>query len=377
MNEKLNVQDLIDSLSLLNIVSKEETEKFILTLFSTIELGLTTDELVKIKDFGTFKLTLIQERESVDVNTQEKIVIPSHRRVSFIPAQTLKSLVNKPFAHFETTPLNEGIILDKVEQEDTSNDEEKEDDDLIDENDYLPNKTEESTSILNTAVSDEKVDLMRNNPSFSTEHAGEYNKENDEKETSLDDSSNNKMGNIGENNEDFILKADTPIGKPKSTKVVLKSNEKPKRSFLPWYIAIAFLMIVVVLFAYNFYRPKDSPTKQDVEEREIPKPINESTPVVNDTLRKETAVPIKKPLETVQMDAGKTLRLIALDKYGSREFWVYIYLKNKDKIKNPDIIPVGIELELPREDEYDINPNNPESVAKAKKLGDEEMKKYW
>ena len=366
MTDKLNMQDIIDKLSLQYDLPKEDAERFIVELFNTIELGLTSDELIKIKDFGTFKLTLIQARESVDVNTQEKIIIPSHQRVSFLPAQTLKTLVNKPFAHFETTPLNEGIVLDNVEQESTVQGDENEEDDLIEENEHLTNKEEESTVIPHTIVSDDTTNLEDNNKTSSSE----------DKKTLVDNSSNNRNESNDEKEEDFILEANTPIEKTKFEKATSKSETKLKRPFLPWYIAAAFIVIVIVLFAYSFYEPKDNSTKQGVEDSEIPKPIKESTPIAPDKLTNETNAPIDEPLETVQMVAGKTLRLIALDKYGNREFWVYIYFKNKDKIKNPNIIPVGIELVLPSKEEYDINPKNPESVAKAKKLGDVEMKKF-
>ena len=80
MISKLNMQDIIDLLVAKNGISKEEAEKFIVELFNLIEKGLSTDELIKIKDLGTFRLTPIQERESVDVNTKEKILIPAHKR---------------------------------------------------------------------------------------------------------------------------------------------------------------------------------------------------------------------------------------------------------------------------------------------------------
>ena len=92
---KVNMQDLIELLVSRYEMNAEEAEKFLVEFFSVIEQGLSSDELVKVKDFGTFKLTPIQERKSIDVNSQEKIVIPSHHRVSFIPAQVLKTLVNK------------------------------------------------------------------------------------------------------------------------------------------------------------------------------------------------------------------------------------------------------------------------------------------
>ena len=97
MSSKLNMQDIVNLLVANGEITKEEAEQFLSQFFNVIDKGLSSDEMVKVKDFGTFKLTQIEERESIDVNTQEKIVIPSHRRVSFVPASMLKELVNKPF----------------------------------------------------------------------------------------------------------------------------------------------------------------------------------------------------------------------------------------------------------------------------------------
>ena len=73
---------------------------------------------------------------------------------------------------------------------------------------------------------------------------------------------------------------------------------------------------------------------------------------------------------------GSTLRMVAEDVYGNREFWVYIYLENKQFLKNPNVIDQGTELTLPDPSQYDIDPNNTQSVAKAKLLGDEILKKW-
>ena len=80
------------------------------------------------------------------------------------------------------------------------------------------------------------------------------------------------------------------------------------------------------------------------------------------------------PRKSVKMFPGRTLRLIALDKLGDREFWVYIYMINKDKIENPNVVPIGLVLELPHENEYPMNASNPDDVVNAKKLGDELIK---
>ena len=367
MNNRLSMQDIIDMLASQHDIPKEDAEKFIVELFNVIELGLAADELVKIKDFGTFKLTLIQERESIDVNTKEKIVIPSHRRVSFIPAPTLKTLVNKPFAHFETTPLNDGIVLENVKEDDPSEDEE---------DDYISVDTDKPLSTNTINALHESANLIDNIQKSGSDN----NKEDSSTEVDSENSFHKITQSHNQEESETPLIADTilpilTIDTEKTTDIA-DVKSKPKRPFSPWYIATAIFIVLLVLFSYYFHPRNNIPIKQGVEESDIPKPVEESPSVIQEAIPQEVVETVE-PVETTKMEAGKTLRLIALDKYGSREFWVYIYLKNKDKIKNPDVIPVGLELVLPRKSEYDINSNNAESVAKAKKLGDEEMKKFW
>lgn len=92
-------------------------------------------------------------------------------------------------------------------------------------------------------------------------------------------------------------------------------------------------MTLFILITYKlFYQGNSTPPKQVVEESDIPKQIKQTPPVNKSAISHEADESIES-VETIKMEAGKTLRLIALDKYGSREFWVYIYLKNKEKIK--------------------------------------------
>ena len=106
-NTKLHLHDIVEIVAYKQNISKEEAEVFVKTLFSVVQESVSEDKPIKIKDFGTFKLTLIHARESVDVNTGEKIEIPAHYRFSFHPATALRELVNKPFSNFETTLLHD------------------------------------------------------------------------------------------------------------------------------------------------------------------------------------------------------------------------------------------------------------------------------
>jgi len=109
MSERLNTQDLIDLLINRQGLEKKEAESFVKEFFSLIEEGLEKDKSVKIKGLGTFKLVDVESRESVNVNTKERIEIQGHTKISFTPDTALRDIINKPFAHFETVILNDNV----------------------------------------------------------------------------------------------------------------------------------------------------------------------------------------------------------------------------------------------------------------------------
>jgi nucleoid DNA-binding protein len=109
MMERVSIQEIAAILVEKNGLKKKEAEQFVLTLFQLVKEGLATDRLVKVKGLGTFKMVEIEARESVNVNTGERVVIDGHEKVSFTPDATMKELVNKPFSQFETVVLNDGV----------------------------------------------------------------------------------------------------------------------------------------------------------------------------------------------------------------------------------------------------------------------------
>ena len=98
-------------------------EKFLTELIAIINDSIMQDHIVQVKGIGTFKVVLVRERESVHVNTGERIVIPSHHKITFLPETKLKDLINKPFASFETIEVGEdqdGLMnLTSSEKEET------------------------------------------------------------------------------------------------------------------------------------------------------------------------------------------------------------------------------------------------------------------
>ena len=97
-------------------LSQQEAELFIKKMFDVVNEGLQDDKQVKVKWLGTFKVTSVKDRESVDVNTGERIVIDGRDKISFTPDNILKEIVNKPFAQFETVVVNDGVEFDEIDK---------------------------------------------------------------------------------------------------------------------------------------------------------------------------------------------------------------------------------------------------------------------
>ncbi len=114
---KITLTTIAEELVARNGVSKELADNFVHAIVETIEKGLREDGLVKVKGLGTFKLMEMSDRGSVDINTGERITIKGYRKVSFTPDSAMKEFVNRPFAHFEPTELNEGYPAEEEQQE--------------------------------------------------------------------------------------------------------------------------------------------------------------------------------------------------------------------------------------------------------------------
>ena len=141
---KTALQLIADTVAKKHKITVKEAEKFVSAMFDVMNEGLKTDKLVKVKGLGTFKVQAVKPRESVNVNTGERVLIEGHDKVSFTPDATMKELVNKPFAQFETVVLNDGVdftdIDSKYENEAT-----------------LENADETTVSTNNAAIPETKV----------------------------------------------------------------------------------------------------------------------------------------------------------------------------------------------------------------------------
>lgn len=125
---KNSLNGLADKLAEKSGLSQIEAELFIRKMFDVCHQGLAADKIVKMRWLGTFKVTSVKDRESVDVNTGERIIIEGRDKISFTPDNILKEIVNKPFAQFETVIVNDGVDFESIDKkyEDSLEDEEQE-----------------------------------------------------------------------------------------------------------------------------------------------------------------------------------------------------------------------------------------------------------
>ena len=115
---KITIQEIAKILVEKNHIESQAASQFVNEMFAIILDRLSQGEAVKVKGLGTFKIIDVEARESVSVRTGERVVIDGHSKVTFTPDTTMKELVNKPFSHFETVMLNEGVEFEDMKEPD-------------------------------------------------------------------------------------------------------------------------------------------------------------------------------------------------------------------------------------------------------------------
>ena len=113
---KTAIQQIISALAKQYNLSAAEASAFVDAFFEIVSSELKNGNQVKIKGLGTFKVQAVKPRESVNVNTGERVLIEGHDKISFTPDTVMKELVNKPFSQFETVVINDGVDTEELER---------------------------------------------------------------------------------------------------------------------------------------------------------------------------------------------------------------------------------------------------------------------
>lgn len=407
MNSRLTIQDIAAILADKTGKDKESMERFLKILVATISEGVVVDRLIKVKGLGTFKIIRVENRESIDVNTGTRFLIPAHYKFSFLPDKELRELVNRPFSFFETTEISGNtdfpdIVVSK--ESDTDIDTENMDEDDSEEEERLEKKPivlEEEPAITET-------------PDITEEQVWLENEQSQREEQPLSQPEQERI--ISEKKEPL---SEFPVSPTKvedshiETNIITSSGFHKKMVYRGrrrhnnvWKILCIILSAIIVLmvaaFAYlnsdavlkrahrQFYRTDQNLINQKVPVSEPVDTIKNSDQPVDtaaQSLKKEETkveTPNVSELKTesaksvltestgvsdvianVKIESGIRLTLISLKYYGDKVFWVYLYEYNKEKIKNPNNIPIGVVIKVPAPSVYGIDKASAASVKKA------------
>ena len=457
MNEKLNIQDLIEWLAERHGMSRKNADSFVKEFFSLIEESLERDKYVKIKGLGTFKLIDVESRESVKVNSGERFEIEGHTKVSFTPEQLLKDAINRPFAHFEAVPLKNEALLENTPIEERDEEEKEGDEKEEKAQEDLPNdltgpkseenlyeKAEEETSEYdasekemketesasterepisetdepmetdNLSVNEPAVPLNQEEPDEKAENEPKVEGEaEEEKETDPED---------GEKTETVVPEEELFDEK----NIPLQGKDNTIRYFIGIVIFIIILCVAAIIYIYypdlldkkqDYTEDKEmiSQQKKDAaESAEYLKLIDslltarDSIDLARDSAQRVTEVDTtwqkqqagttalqqqkeapkqtssketKKPAKAEQPEktahesaayvpdstnyiivgteadytikAGETLTRVALRFYGTKALYPYIVKHNPGVIKNPNNVPSGTRIRIPKLEKKD------------------------
>ena len=379
MNEKITLQDLINLFSEKQGMNKKDAEVFVRTMFELIEEALATEKYVKIKGLGTFKLTEVDSRESVNVNTGERIEIQGHTKISFTPDATMKELINKPFSHFETVVLNEGVELEDTPIETP---EEIVQDEIIPETTTII--TEEPTiieepqpePIVETPIEEETI---VEEPTVEEQAIEEPISEEPIVEESV---AEEPVIEEPITEEPVITEVQTSEEEPTEEELVVEKQEETEKyasteekkvkntNRILWGVIVVLVLIILFGVYWMFLRPSSVPEVTPLppvqEEVTIPVPAEEKQPedtletvkfiqLSAEELRKEHVPSFADTLdyqilgtqEEYTLQKGETIIRASVKFFGTKKYWPYIVKHNLDVLPDPDNIPAGVKIKIP------------------------------
>ena len=414
--EKISSQEIIDLIASKALISKRAAEEFIKVMIATVEEALLAGDVVKIKNFGTFKLQWNEPRKSVNVQTGEEIILDGCHKDTFIPEASLKELVNEPFAHLEPVQLddeNNFVISEKHE---------------IEVLEPLRIFTEQASEIKDI-LSEIQALSVSSKPVASEQQIK------DQEQTGIEFEVRKKNEPIISDKEKVIentidptkIISEEPVLIEQEESQIISESTDDKieiSSFLEvvksknrkiWFLVLIILLLLAGTGSglYLLYPPaKDFTDSTYLKNKKTILKMSEGVSITDmlNTISswvtpetKQTPIPetIFIPKDTSAMDSvtekpqidslqylfdnmriyreylgserinpGSRLTIISKRYYGNKIFWVYIYEANKDHIPNPDNIPVGTLIRIPKVDSKLIDSTNPRCIQKAKELHD-------
>ena len=393
MNEKINLQDLVNLFSEKQGLNKKEAELFLKTMFDLIEEALATEKYVKIKGFGTFKLTEVNSRESVDVNTGERIEIQGHSKVTFTPDTTMKDLINKPFSHFETVILNDGVELEDTPTEELVEEQElaevqgmvEETPVVVEAEVPVAEEVQEQPEVAVPVVEEAVVEETAVEEPITEEAVSEELIE----ETVVEEpiTAEEVIAEAVVQEDAPVVEAEkveeAPVVEPQPAIIEPQTREEEKPVIIErkkekninrilWGVIVVLVLIILFGAYWMFMHPSEDaeapiviPVTEEVVETAM---VEEEQVQAEDTLetvsfiqlseeelRKERVPSLADTLECqivgtqaeYTLKNGETIIRASVKFFGTKKYWPYIVKHNMDVLKDPDNIPAGVKLKIP------------------------------
>ena len=364
MNKKLTFPELAELLSVATNTSKRMSELALREMFAVISGKLLEGESVKIDGLGVFKVTEVNSRRSVNVNTGEAIEIPGHSKITFVADKRLAEAVNAPFASFESVVLDDDVTADMLTAIDNAEPAEPS---------AEPSEFSELSEFLELSEFSEPSELSEPAAEEPAEPAAEHVEKEDAQGGAI---------HVPQSDDDYYYDDDDDES--------WWQRHRTLKGFLMGVVAGAALYAAAD-FAIKYYEDNRKVVSAETIEATdgevvaadtLPSDTLSDKASPKDSLKPTASTPLESAKSTAVKQVTDTvtgsyfLTRMARRHYGNGHFWVYIYEENKGKISNPNNVRPGTVVVIPDAKKYGIDKDNPQSVEAAKRKEGEIQRKF-
>lgn len=389
MSDKLLLPEIITAISQVSANSKKNSENFLKSFFAVLSDVLAHADSVKIKGLGTFKVVKMEPRKSKNVSTGEDLEIPSHFKVTFMPAKSLAEKVNHEFSWLEILEFDE----DASEENQSSN--------IIPENAHTDRPEETPGEELGEELEKEFGEIEPVEP-FGPIDPDDPEPGTPEPEDIVSTPDPDTFYITKEEYDSLASKAEVESLSEEIQRVDGKvdafdhKSKRRSRMALLWgtlccvALFLGGFLLLYFLYPHKIERNGNIPVAEKVlaAEKEVvsvapSSDISESNPTTGESPA-ETQASAADGAPTLQSDylaldtvtRSRFLITMAREYYGNFNFWPYIYLENQKILGHPDRITPGTGIVVPNLEKYHVDSSNPDDEKKAKELGVEIYHKF-
>lgn len=394
MNSKITLVELARLMAQATSTTSRVCELFLRELFATVSQALIDGENVKIKGIGTFKVTAVKPRKSVNVTTGDPMEIKGYNKVSFTPDKKLAEALNQPFAQFETVFLNDAVSDEKLAEIDAHYPSAFDENNVDLTQSAAPKELNQPVNVSEPIPEPEPVPEPEPEPIAEPEPAPEPLMVSEPELESVADEEpvgQKALAAFGvpvsrekeqepsiPPREEQVQEASAPVVEHEANPVVESAPEPddtddyfyrpaPRNTYTPtqeqltkyrssknrrwlWLLpALLLVGVLIWLFARGGGKGESAQEGAVIEMADTIADVEEPA-VITDT------VTTKIVLSTLS------------DKYyDSPWFWVYIYEENKAIINDPNNVPPGTAVVIPPAEKYGIDASDPASLKKAQR----------